>query len=325
MRYARLGTSGLAVSKLSFGAGSLGVGQTLPGLVKNIDQPTANNIVARLIDAGVNLFDTSDKYVEGKSEETLGTALGARRKDVIVASKCGLPVGPLVTDKGLSAHHIIGACEKSLKQLGTDWIDVYYAHTFDRDTPLEETARAFEHLIQRGMIRYVAVSNWPAWMAARFLGIQDKHNYAPAICNQVYYSIVGRDIERELVPMAQATGLGIVVYSPMAGGFLSGKYERDKPPPPGTRRATFTLAPKLDMDQAFKVVDLLKELAPKYGATPGAVALAWTMQRPFVSSVTFGISRESQVAENLKAADLVISEEDSARIDKLTAPDLSWR
>lgn len=319
MRYTRLGTSGLVVSKLSFGAGSLGVGETLPGLVKNIDQPTANNIVACLIDGGVNLFDTSNKYVEGKSEETLGKALGARRKDVIVASKCGLPVGPLITDKGLSARHVIEACEKSLKRLGTDWLDVYYAHIFDKETPLEETARAFEQLVQQGKVRYVAVSNWPAWMLARYVGIQERYNYTPTICNQVYYSIVGRDIERDLVPMAQATGMGIVVYSPMAGGFLSGKYERDKPPPPGTRRATFTLAPKLDMEQAFRVVDLLKDLAPKYGVTPGAVALAWTMQKPFVNSVTFGISREAQLTENLKAADITLSNDDAAQIDKLTA------
>jgi aryl-alcohol dehydrogenase-like predicted oxidoreductase len=322
MRYNRLGNSGLIVSKMSFGAGSLSVGQTLPGLIKNIDQPTADRVVAKLIDRGVTLFDTSDKYVEGQSEITLGKALGSRRKDIVLASKCGLPIGPKQTDKGLSARHVIEACEESLKRLGTDWIDLYYAHTFDRETPLEETARAFEHLIQKGMIRYVGISNWPAWMAARYLGIQDKHGFAPTICNQVYYSIVGRDIERELVPMAKATGLGITVYSPMAGGFLSGKYERDKPPPPGTRRATFTLAPKLDMERAFQVVDLLKELAPKYGVKPGAVALAWTMQRPFIHSVTFGISRESQLDDNLAAVDLVISEDDAARIDKLTALDL---
>lgn len=322
MRYNRLGTSGLVVSKLSFGAGSLGVGQTLPGLLKNIDQPAADRIVAKAIDSGVNLFDTSDKYVEGKSEITLGKALGTRRKDIILASKCGLPIGPKQTDRGLSARHVIEACENSLKRLGTDWIDLYYAHVFDRDTPLEETARAFEYLIQRGMIRYVGISNWPAWMAALFLGVQGKNGYAPAICNQVYYSIVGRDIERELVPMAKATGLGLTVYSPMAGGFLTGKYERDKPPPPGTRRATFTLAPKLDMEQAFQVVDLLKELAAKYATTPGNVALAWTMQKPFINSVTFGISRESQLDENLAAADLAIADDDLAHIDKLTSLDL---
>ena len=319
MRYNRLGQSGLVVSKLSFGAGSLGVGETLPGLIKNIDQPSADRIIGKAIDGGITLFDTSDKYVEGKSEITLGKALGARRKDIVLASKCGVRIGPMPTDTGLSARHIIESCEKSLKRLGTDWIDLYYAHTFDRDTPLEETARAWEYLIQKGMIRYVGISNWPAWMAARLLGMQDKQGYAPAICNQVYFSIVGRDIERELVPMAKATGLGIVVYSPMAGGFLTGKYQRDQPPPPGTRRATFTLAPKLDMERAFQVVDTLKSLAPKYATTPGNIALAWTMQKPFVNSVTFGISRESQLDENLKAAEITLSDDDTALIDKLTA------
>ncbi|MCB2107619.1 MAG: aldo/keto reductase [Rhodobacteraceae bacterium] len=319
MRYNRLGQSGLVVSRMCFGAGSLGVGETLPGLIKNIDANAATEIVAKAIDAGINFFDTSDKYVDGHSEETLGKALGTKRKDVIVATKCGLPVGPTPNDRGLSAHHIIRSCERSLRRLGTDWVDIYYAHTFDNQTPLEETARAFEYLIQRGMARYVAVSNWPAWMAARMLGIQDKMGYAPAACNQVYYSLVGRDIERELVPMSAATGLGIIVYSALAGGFLSGKYERDKPPPAGTRRATFTMAPKLEMDTAFKVVDTLKELAPKYGVKPGQVALAWTMARPFISSVIFGISRASQLEENLMAADLVLSDEDDKRLDALTA------
>lgn len=321
MRYNRLGSSGLVVSRMSFGAGSLGVGETLPGLIKNIDQPAANNIVAQAIERGITLFDTSDKYVEGKSEETLGKALGARRKDVIVASKCGLPVGPLTTDRGLSARHVIEACEKSLKRLGTDWIDVYYAHTFDRETPLEETARAFDYLIRKGMIRYVGISNWPAWMAARFLGIQEQAGHAPAICNQVYYSIVGRDIERELVPMAKATGMGITTYSPMAGGFLTGKYTRGAPPPPGTRRATFTLSPKLDLDRAFNVVDLLKQIAPKYNATPGQVALAWSMQKPYINSVTFGITRVSQLEENLGAADLILNDVDMSQIDAATAID----
>lgn len=321
MRYNRLGTSGLIVSKMSFGAGSLGIGETIPGLIKNIDQASANSIVALAIDRGITLFDTSDKYVEGKSEETLGRALGKRRKDVIVASKCGLPVGPLKTDRGLSARHIIEACEGSLKRLGTDWIDVYYAHTFDHDTPLEETARAFDYLMTKGMVRYIGISNWPAWMAARLLGIQDKQGYAPAVCNQVYYSIVGRDIERELVPLAKASGLGITTFSPMAGGFLTGKYTRGAPPPPGTRRATFTASPKLDLDRAFDVVDFLKKIAPKYNATPGQVALAWSMQKPFINSVTFGITRQAQLEENLGAADLILSDADMSAIDQLTAPD----
>jgi aryl-alcohol dehydrogenase-like predicted oxidoreductase len=320
MRYNRLGTSGLVVSRMCFGAGSLGVGETLPGLIKNIDQKAADEIVAKAIDRGITFFDTSDKYVEGRSEETLGRALGARRKDVVVATKCGIRIGPMPTDAGLSARHIVESAEKSLKRLGTDWVDIYYAHTFDKQTPLEETARAFEHLIQRGMARYVAISNWPAWMAARMLGIADKQGYAPVICNQVYYSMVGRDIERELVPMAETTGLGIVVYSPLAGGFLSGKYNRNEPPPPGTRRATFSSHPKMELDTAFKVVDALKELAPKYKATPAQVALAWTMQKPFINAVIFGISRLSQLEDNLGAADLVLADDDFKRLDALTAP-----
>jgi aryl-alcohol dehydrogenase-like predicted oxidoreductase len=319
MIYNRLGKTGLVVSKLAFGAGSLGVGETLPGLIKNIDQDTADKVVASALDVGINLFDTSNKYVEGRSEITLGKALAAKRKDVVIASKCGLPVGPTRLDRGLSMRHIVQACEDSLKRLGTDWIDLYHAHTLDADTPLEETARAFEHLIQSGKVRYVGVSNWPAWMTALFLGIEDKMGYAPICATQVYYSLVGRGIERELAPLAQATGLGITIYSPLAGGFLSGKYVRDQPAPPGSRRATFDVAPKIDMDRGWPIVDLLREMARAHGATPAHIAMAWAMSKPFINAVIFGISRIEQLQDNVKAIDVKLSAEDIRRLDDASA------
>jgi aryl-alcohol dehydrogenase-like predicted oxidoreductase len=319
MRYARLGASGLQVSKLAFGAGSLGVGETLPGLRKNIDQQTADEVVGRAIDAGINFFDTSNKYVNGQSEALLGKALGARRSEVVLATKCGLPVGPAPLDRGLSFRHVVRECEESLRRLGTDWIDVYYAHVSDAETPLEETARAFEHLVRSGMVRYVAVSNWPAWMTACFQNAQDRMGASPVIANQIYYSLLGRQVERELVPLAQHSGIGLVVYSALAGGFLTGKYERDAPAPEGSRRATFSIAPRFELDHGHDVVDVLRRLAHGYGVPPAHVALAWTMQRPAVSSVLFGISRLSQLEENLGAADLILDDAHIAELDALTA------
>lgn len=318
MQYGKLGNTGLIVSKLGFGAGSLGTGETLPGLVKNIDLHAAEGIVGKALDAGVTMFDTSNKYVSGQSEELLGKALGRRRSEAVVATKCGLPVGPGTLDRGLSARHVIQQCEISLKRMGTDWIDVYYAHQVDPETPLEETARAFEHLVISGKVRYVAVSNWPAWMTARMQGIGDRMDYAPIVANQVYYSLLGRQVERELVPLAKSSGMGLIVYSALAGGFLSGKYERDKAAPPGTRRATFNIAPKFEIEHGHDVVDLLRVIAAEYGVAPAHVALAWTMQRPTVASVLFGISRASQLDENLPAADLVLAAEHVAALDAIT-------
>jgi aryl-alcohol dehydrogenase-like predicted oxidoreductase len=320
VRYGKLGNSGLVVSRLGFGAGSLGVGETLPGLVKNIDQEAANAVVGKAIDAGITMFDTSNKYVNGQSEAFLGKALASRRNEVVLATKCGLPVGPSTLDRGLSARSVILECERSLKRLGTDWIDLYYAHQIDPDTPLEETARAFESLVTSGKVRYVAVSNWPAWMTARMQAIGDKMGYSPIVANQVYYSLLGRQVERELVPLAKASGMGLVIYSALAGGFLSGKYERGKDAPEGSRRATFNMSPRFEIEHGHDVVDLLRELAKGYGVPPAHVALAWTMQRPTVASVLFGISRPAQLDENLPAADLVLDQVHIDALDAITEP-----
>ncbi len=320
MEYNRLGTSGLVVSRMAFGAGSLGVGETLPGLRKNIDQGEASRIVSQAMDAGINLFDTSNKYVNGQSEAFLGGALGERRKEVVLATKGGLPMGDGPLNRGLSYRNIVGACEDSLRRLNTDWIDIYYAHVADPETPLEETARAFDHLVRSGKVRYVAVSNWPAWKIAQFQAIQRDMGASPIVCTQIYYSLLGRQAERELIPLAQDTGLGITVYSPLAGGFLTGKYLRDEPAPEGTRRATFSISPQFEMDHGFDVVDCLKDIASGYGVPPAHVALAWTMQRPGINSIIFGISRTEQLTENLGAAQLKLEPEHIERLDAMTVP-----
>lgn len=318
MRYARLGRSGLIVSRLAFGAGSLGVGETLPGLVKSLGPAEAERIVGRAIDAGITLFDTSDAYVGGQSETLLGGALGTKRKDIVLTSKCGLRVGEAPTATGLSRRHIIEACDASLARLGTDWIDVYHLHSIDPLTPLEETMRACEALLQGGKIRYLALSNWPAWTAATMLGLQRRHGCSPIVAMQLYYSLAGRDVETELVPLAEAEGLGILAWSPLAGGFLTGKYTREEPNPPGARRTTFR-QPPVAMEQGYDIVETLVSIGEARGLAPAHVALAWLLAKPAVTAVIFGISRESQLDDNLAAADLVLDGKEVARLDAVSA------
>lgn len=318
MRYSVLGGSGLIVSRLAFGAGSLGVGETLPGLRKNLGQDAADRLVARAIDAGITLFDTSDAYTSGQSEALLGQALGSRRGDVVLSSKCGLRVGAAPTAAGLSRRHILEAAEASLRRLQTDWIDVYHLHTIDPFTPLEEVARACEALVQNGKVRSVAVSNWPAWMTASFLEIQIRERCSPIVATQLYYSLVGRDIEDELLPLATASNLGVLVWSPLAGGFLTGKYTRATPNPEGARRTTFSMPP-VDLEQGYTVVEVLARIAAEQGCEAGAVAMAWLLAKPQVASVIFGVSREDQLDRNLAAAELQLSSDDIAALDAASA------
>jgi aryl-alcohol dehydrogenase-like predicted oxidoreductase len=317
MQYATLGNNGLMVSRLAFGAGSLGVGETLPGLRKNLGQEQADRLVARAIDQGITLFDTADAYVGGQSETLLGQALGRKRQGIVLTSKCGLRVGPAPTQAGLSRRHIIEAVEASLQRLKTDWIDIYHLHSIDPFTPLEETMRACESLITSGKIRYLALSNWPAWMGATLLGLQKQHGCSPIVAMQLYYSLVGRDIETELVPFAQAAGLGMLVWSPLAGGFLTGKYTRADPDPAGARRSTFA-QPPVELEGGYDVIDAMVEIADAHGCAPGHVAIGWLLAKPFVTSVIFGISREEQLDDNLKAAHIRLTQEDIARLDALT-------
>jgi aryl-alcohol dehydrogenase-like predicted oxidoreductase len=318
LQYTVLGRSGLIVSRLAFGAGSLGVGETLPGLRKNLDQAAACRIIAKAIDAGVNLFDSSDAYTSGQSETLLGAALEGRRAEIVISTKCGLRVGKAPTDAGLSRRHIIEAAEASLKRLRTDWIDVYHLHTIDPLTPIEEIARACEALVRDGKVRCLALSNWPAWMAAQMLEIQKHEGGSPIVAMQLYYSLVGRDIEEEHVPFAQANDLGLLIWSPLAGGFLTGKYTRETPNPAGARRSTFE-QPPVELEKGYGVVDVLRALAVERECEPASIAMAWLLAKPAVSSVIFGISREDQLERNLAQADLILSEDEVARLDAVSA------
>jgi len=319
MKYAQLGNSGLVVSRLSFGAMTFGQGELVPGLTNHIDQHQADDLIARVIDAGVNLFDTADAYTGGQSEIILGKALSGKRDNILIATKCGFRSGDNLIDTGLSYRHIIGSVEGSLKRLGTDYIDIYQIHIVDPLTPLEETLRALEDVIRRGYVRYIGFCNLPAWKAAKMMGIQERLNYSPFIVAQMYYSLLGRDIEHEVVPLAQNQRLGILAWSPLSSGFLSGKYTRENPAPEDARRNKFQFPP-IHLEQGYAVVEKLKSIADKYSASVAQVALAWILTKPFISSVIIGANNMKQLEDNLKSVEVNLTAEEVVAIDEMTTP-----
>ncbi len=330
MKYNRLGNSGLIVSKLAFGAGALGVGGNTLGLKKNIPEKMAIELVNKALDAGITLFDSSDIYLQGQSETLLGKGLGARRKDALISTKTGLPTGdPNKNTGGLSYRRMIQACDESLKRLGTDWIDIYYCHAPDARTPMDESMRAWEHLVTSGRVRYVGVSNYQAWQAATLMQMQKNANFSPLVCNEVYHSLLGRQIERELVPMARSSGMGIITYEALAGGFLTGKYTKENPRPEGTRAAQFKGderrdemfpgARRFDGNLGYEIVALLSEIAKAHNCSVPQVVLAWTISKPWINSVIFGMTKMEHLVDNLGAVDITLSEEDIAKLDKISA------
>lgn len=317
MKYTTLGSTGLVVSRLAFGAMTFGTGELVSGVTNNIDQATAERMVGRALDAGINLFDTADAYTSGQSEILLGKTLSAHRHEVLIATKVGFRTGRALTDTGLSYRHIIASAEGSLKRLGTDYIDLYQIHIPDPLTPPEESLQALDDLVRRGWVRYVGFCNFPAWKAARWLGIQECRGYTRFVGAQMYYSLLGRDIEHEVVPLAQDAGLGILAWSPLASGFLSGKYTRENPAPEGARRNQFQFPP-VDLEKGYDVVDLLKAIAQRYSTSPAQVALAWILTKPFISSIIIGANKMSHLEENLGAIDLNLSTREVEQLDELT-------
>ncbi len=319
MQYAALGKTGLVVSRLAFGAMTFGQGTLVGELKTRIGQAQATRMVKAALDAGINFFDTADMYTAGQSETMLGKALGKRRPEVVLATKCGFRSGEALNAAGLSAGYVLSSIDKSLARLGTDYIDLYFLHVPDPFTPLEETARALETAVQAGKVRHVGVSNYPAWKAQKLLGIQQARGFAPASAMQMYYSLLGRDLEHEIVPFLHDSGLGLMAWSPLASGFLSGKYTRKNPVPKDARRAKFNFPP-IDLDKGYAVVEALGKIAKRRKVAVAAVALAWVLARPFVTSVLVGANSEEQLAANLAAADLVLSPDEVAGLDALTAP-----
>lgn len=319
MQYTRLGNSGLVVSRLAFGVMTFGHGEGQLGAVWKTGQDDANALVQRSLDAGINFFDTADSYAGGQSEIMLGKALGARRKDVVISTKIGFRSGSPITQSGGSMRHILNSAEQCLKRLGTDYIDLLSIHRFDKYTPFEESARALDNLVSRGLVRYVGFSNFAAWQAAKFMGIQKLSGYAPFIAAQMYYSLVGRDLEHEVVPFCQDAGVGIVVWSPLASGFLSGKYTRQDPTGGKGRMASFDILP-IDKERGYDLIERLRAVASRHKASVAQIALAWLLAKSHVSSILVGASKLSQLEDNLGSASITLTADEVAELDKLTAP-----
>jgi aryl-alcohol dehydrogenase-like predicted oxidoreductase len=322
MQYTILGKTGLVVSRLTLGTMTFGEGIS-HGFEHPVNQERANNMVSQALDAGITFFDTANNYSQGRAESFLGRALGSRRGDVIIATKLGARTGPALTDAGLSYRHVIASAEASLKRLGTDYIDLLQLHVPDPLTPFEETARAFDHLIQRGLVRYVGYCNLGDWQAATFLATQRQRGYAPFVSAQMYYSLLGRDIEYGVTPFLRHEGLGLLVWSPLAGGFLSGKYTREEPSGNSGRLASFDYLSLLSIDRekGYTVVDKLREIAVAHReATPAQIALAWLLAKPFVSSVIIGVNKPEQFADNVVAVNFRLLPEEVESLDMLTEP-----
>ncbi|MCH2170627.1 aldo/keto reductase, partial [Myxococcota bacterium] len=291
MKYRPLGRTGLRVSELSFGSMTFA---NYTNAIQKVDLSLANEMVARCLDAGINLFDTADVYGGGDSDLLLGRALGTRRADVVIATKVGSPSGRQPNQAGLSYRRVVESVEGSLRRLGTDWIDVLQIHRRDAHTPFEETARAFDDLTRRGLVRYTGFSNLTAWEAAKYHAHQQARGHAAFCVAQMYYSLVGRDIEHDVVPFLESEGLALLVWSPLAAGFLTGKYTREQYGGDGDRRAGFDF-PHVDPELGFPVVDALVEIADAHGAKPAQIALAWLLTRPFVTSVILGATSLGQL------------------------------
>jgi aryl-alcohol dehydrogenase-like predicted oxidoreductase len=324
MEYRQLGRSGLRVSAVTLGTmGFGGTGWASP--VGQIDVEGARKQIGLARDAGVNLFDTADVYSNGLSEEILGKALGSDRDDVLIATKVRQPMGDGPNDAGLSRHHVIRGAEASLRRLGTDYIDLYQVHGWDGQTPLEETLSALDHLVQSGKVRYVGCSNYAAWQVMKALWIADREGLTPFVSNQLYYSLQARDIENEIVPVAVDQGIGILVWSPIAGGLLSGKYRRGVEAPAGSRHLTeWNEPPVYDEEKLYDTIEELVAIGADRGVSAAQVALAYSMGKPAVTSVIVGARTEDQLADNLAAADLTLSAEEMARLDDVSAQPLPY-
>lgn len=323
METRRLGQSGLRVSELAFGTMTFG-GEGFFAPVGNTQVEEARRLIDIAIEAGVNLFDTADVYSVGASESILGQALGDRRKSVLIATKVFGRMGPGPNDVGLSRQHIVEACEASLRRLGTDYIDLYQAHSVDSLTPFEETLRAFDDLVRAGKVRYAGCSNFSGWHVMKALGISEREGLERFASQQIYYSLAGRDSERELIPLALDQGLGVLVWSPLAFGFLTGKYRRGEPRPEGTRLTGLDPVELRDEQRVYEILDALSEISRARGVSLAQIAVNWVLHRPGVSTVLVGARNERQLRDNLAAATWRLSEEETKRLDDVSATPLPY-
>ena len=321
MEYRLLGRSGLKISVITMGTMTIG-GRGKFAEVGNVGLKDARRYVDLCLDAGVNLIDTADIYSTGYSEQIIGEVLGGKRKNgVLVATKARFSMGPGPNDGGLSRHHLIAACEASLKRLKTDVIDLYQVHEWDGQTPLEETMEALDSLVRSGKVRYIGCSNYSGWHIMKALGIANEHKYQRFVSQQIHYTLEARDAEYELLPISIDQGLGVLVWSPLAGGLLSGKHRRNQAAPEGTRQfAGWTEPPIRDENRLWNIVETLVAIGQERGVSAAQVALAWLIGRKAVTSVIIGGRTEAQFRDNIAAAELKLTDEERKRLDAVSLP-----
>jgi aryl-alcohol dehydrogenase-like predicted oxidoreductase len=325
MEYRQLGNSGLRVSALTLGTMTFG-GRGGFSAVGATDVTGARRQLDLCLDAGVNLIDTADVYSGGLSEEIVGEVITGRRDSLLLSTKVRMAMGPGANDAGLSRQHIIAGCEASLRRLGTDHIDIYHVHEWDGQTRLEETMSALNSLVQAGKVRYLAASNYAGWQLMKALSVADARGYERFAAQQVYYALEARDAEYELIPLSLDQGLGVLVWSPLAGGLLSGKYRRNASPAEGTRQVsgTWNEPPVRNQEKLYDTIEVLVDIAGAHEASPAQVALAWLLGKPAVTSVIIGARTDEQLRDNLGGADLTLTADDRAALDKVSAPELIY-
>lgn len=321
MRYNRLGSTGLVVSELCLGTMTFGTDPGRFAALAGLDQAQSTALVRQALDAGINFLDTANIYSMGQSERFTGQALkdlGVRRSDVIVATKAKGRIGEGVNDGGTSRYHLLAQIDASLDRLGLDHIDLYQIHGWDAHTPIEEALRALEDIVRSGRARYIGVSNWAAWQIAKALGIAERRGFDKFVSLQAYYTIAGRDLERELVPMLESEGLGLMVWSPLAGGLLSGKYRKGTTGEGEGRRAQFDFPP-VDLDRTYAAIEAMAPIAEKRGVGIAQIAIAWLLHQPVVSTVIVGAKRADQLADNVAACAVELTREELAALDRVSA------
>jgi aryl-alcohol dehydrogenase-like predicted oxidoreductase len=320
MKYNTLGHTGLLVSELCLGTMTFAAGDGLWKPIAGVEQSLADKLVRLSLDAGINFVDTADVYTNGESEKVLAQAianLGIARKDIVIATKVYGRTGAGLNDVGASRGHIMDAVEASLKRLRADYIDLYQIHAADSVTPIDETLRALDMLVSQGKVRYIGCSNWQAWQIMKAIGISEARSLAKFDTLQAYYSIAGRDLEREIVPLLQDQRTGLLVWSPLAGGLLSGKYSRENQKPEDSRRSAFDF-PIVDKERTWRVLDVLRPVAKAHDTSVATVALAWILAKPFVTSVIVGAKRVDQLEQNLSAAELQLTEDEIQKLDEVS-------
>lgn len=327
MRMRKLGSSGLFVSELCFGAMTFGGTDGIWGQVGRLGQEDADSLIKAALDAEINLFDTANVYANGRSEEILGQSfrnLGVARDDIVIATKAASSMGPAPNMRGASRRHLLSEAQASLRRLGVDHIDLYQIHAFDPATPIEETLEALDTLIRDGDVRYIGLSNWAAWQIMKAIGISQVRQLAPITSLQAYYTLVGRDIEREIAPMLVSEGVGLMVWSPLAGGYLTGKYSGGGGGGGGCEgggeggRQTELDFPPIDRARGESLIKVMRAIARKHDSSPAQIAIAWLLKQPVVSTVIIGARRVEQLRENVRATQVMLDDEDVTQLDAVS-------